>query len=53
MDYRRYEVLQELIEKGASDRALADFYALTDDQFELWDRACNRYDRIMNGEKNG
>jgi len=40
---RRYEVLQELIEQGISERGLAEFFALTDEQFELWDR-------IVNGE---
>ena len=38
---RRLEVLMELIEAGATERELADFFALTQEQFELWDRIVN------------
>ncbi len=42
---RRYWVLQDLIEQGISKRGLAEFFALTDEEFELWDR-------VVNGERN-
>jgi hypothetical protein len=37
---RRIEVLEALKEAGISERGLAEFFALTDEQFELWDRIC-------------
>jgi hypothetical protein len=37
---RRLEVLEALKEAGISERGLAEFFALTDEQFELWDRIC-------------
>ena len=38
---RRLEVLMELINSGASKKELADFFALTQEEFELWDRIVN------------
>jgi hypothetical protein len=37
---RRIEVLEALKEADISERGLAEFFALTDEQFELWDRIC-------------
>lgn len=37
---RRLEVLEALKEAGISERGLEEFFALTDEQFELWDRIC-------------
>ena len=52
MDFRRLQVLEELIADGATDEELGMFFALTDMQFELWDRVVNETYEMIMGKQN-